>query len=81
MELCRSERRDWLLAGSLDPPGDIDLLASSVSGERERFASSDRLDVLDKDLCASSERLEALDSDSDRRECRDVERSSRLLGL
>ena len=31
------------------------------------------------DLCASSERLEARDSDSDRRECRDVERSSRLV--
>ena len=76
MELCRSERREWLLAGSLDPR-DVDLVASSVRGGSGRFASS----VLDNDLCASSERLEALDRDSDRRDCREVERSSRLLGL
>ena len=77
IELCRSDRReDWLLAGSFDPPPrDMDLVAfSSVRSESGRLiaaASSDRLDVLDSDLCASS----------DRRECRDVERSSRLLVL
>ena len=80
MELCRSERREWLLAGSLEPR-DVDLVASSVRGGSDRFASSDRLDVLENDLWASSERLEALDRDSERRECCEVECSSRLLGL
>ena len=82
IELCRSDRLEWLLGGSLEPR-DIDLVASSVRGEiGGRFAaSSERLDVLDSDLCASSERREVLDRDSERRESRGVERSSRLLGL
>ena len=66
IEICRSDR----LECDLDAR-DADLVASSALGESDRFISSDRLEVLDNDLCASSERLE----------CRDVERSSRLSWL